>query len=455
MKTLDRFKFIGHALNGDGPFRPVPAGSTGTSSQSGASYLVKYPRESTDKFNRRNELAFYASPLARVVSSFVAHISGRPVLRDADAHELLQRIMEDVDGKGNSIDVFWQSFMYEFKARGSMLLLVDMPQVLPDNLQQQLQERAAPYWTPVVPELLQEFKVGADGRFDFAEFTGTYDNNGEETKCIWYFDREIWACKGEDGTVIQSDAHGLDECPLLIVTEAGDFPAYGPFAPIADLSRRLFNLDSELDEILRSQTFSLLTMQVPEESTDEQRLEAARTAGETIGTNNIMMHGGGTPAFIAPDSGPASIYMERMEGLRDQINELGLMVATPNQQESGIAMQTRFQAINAELARFSARMEGLEARAWELSGQWLAMDAAPEASWPRDFNIADPEQELEILRNMQETAMPAEVIVEQQKRVVVTQFTGADLERQDELVTSLENGRSEITEQNPDDTSDG
>lgn len=445
MKPTQRFTFIGHALRGDGPFAPqITFNTYGKPADVGTCYLVKYPRESDEKFARRCEIAFYSSPLAKVASRFVSHIASAPVQRDI-SHELLKSIALDADGKGSNIDVFWQGFMVDAKARGSMLLLVDMPKELPDNMQSQLSERAAPYWTPVLPELLTDYAIGDDGRFDFADFSGTFKNSdGEDQECTWHFDRISWACIDKDKKEVDGADHGLGECPLLIFTESGDFPHCGAFAPIADLSKRMYNLDSELDEILRSQTFSLLTMQVPDGSTDEQRLESAKTVGETIGTNNLMMHSGSTPAFIAPADGPASIYMERIKDIRDQINEIGLEVAVPNQRESGVAMQMRFQAINAELGRFSARMEGMERRAWELSIKWLQMDGLPETAWPRDFNIADPEQELSILRDMQETAMPQDVIIEQQKRVVVTQFAGMDMEAQDNLITSLNTDKSAV-----------
>lgn len=443
MNPSQRFTFIGHALRGDGPFAPVVTyDSYGKAAGVSESYLIKYPRESDEKFSRRNDIAFYASPLAKVTSRFISHISSKPVQRDIN-HELMKGIYQDADGKGNDIDVFWQGFMVDAKARGSMLLLVDMPKVLPDNMQSQLSDRASPYWTPILPESLVDWVLGDDGRFDSASFTGSYkDDEGEEQPCIWRFDRESWACLNSEGKAIDAGDHGLSECPLLIYTESGDFPSFGAFSPIADLSKRLYNLDSELDEILRSQTFSLLTMQVPENSADEQRLEAAKTAGETISTQNLMMHSGSTPAFIAPPDGPASIYQVRIKDMRGLINDIGLEVAAPEQRESGIAMQMRFQAINAELGRFSASMEGLERRAWEMSAKWLQMDEVPETAWPRDFNIANPEQELQILRDMQETAMSQDVIVTQQKRVVAVQFSGMEMETQEDLINSLDNDMS-------------
>ena len=445
MKKLPRFTFIGHALRGDGPFRPaVTYDSEGAAVSTGASYLVRYPRESAIKFARRVELGFYSSPLARVTSKFTSYIAAKPVQRDI-VSELLKAVYEDADGKGNNADIFWHDFMMEAKSRGSMLVLVDMPPTVPDNLQTQLTDRAVPYWTPILPETLVDWEIADDGKFEFAEFAGSYSNaDGEQQPCTWRFDREGWACKDEDDAIVEEGEHNLGECPLLIFTESGDFPCYGPFSPVADLSKRLFNLDSELDEILRSQTFSLLTMQVPDGSTDEQRMEAAKSAGETIGASNLMMHSGSTPAFIAPADGPANVYMERIRDLRTEIQDVGLEVATINQQESGIAMQMRFQAINSELGRFSARMEKLEERVWEITARWLSLTEEPMVAWPRDFNVADPVQELEILSLMQQTAMPTEVLIEQQKRVVMVQFNGIDIEDQEDMLNVLNQGRSGV-----------
>lgn len=445
MNTLPRFQFIAHALKGDGPFRPtVTFDTNGNPVSASATYLVKYPRESKPKFARRCELAYYSSPLARVTSKFVSYIATKPVGRDIK-NPLMQAVQDDVDGKGNNISVFFQDFMVEAKARGSMLLLVDMPSVIPENLSTQLAERKAPYWTPIAPELLVEYEIADDGKFDFAEFSGNYkDAEGKSQSGTWYFDRQKWQCKDKDGNVVVEGEHNLGECPLLISTESGDFPCFGSFAPIADLSKRLFNLDSELDEILRSQTFSLLTLEVPPDKTAAQTKEIAQTAGETIGTNNLMCHTGSTPAFIAPPDGPAQVYMERIKDIRAQISETGMEVATITQQESGLAMQLRFQSINAELARFSARMEDLERRAWAITAKWLAMTEEPSIAWPRDFNLADPAVELSLLRDMQETAMPQPVIIEQQKRIVKVQFDGADQETQDQLITSLNADKSQL-----------
>ena len=81
--ALKRFEFIGHALRGDGPFRPTvsydgeghPVNYTNT-------YLNRYPRESVEKFARRVDVAFYSSPLARTTSKFTGYIGAKKTARE-------------------------------------------------------------------------------------------------------------------------------------------------------------------------------------------------------------------------------------------------------------------------------------------------------------------------------------------------------------------------------------
>lgn len=454
-----RFQFIGHALRGDGPFRPVVSGQDTTSPQiSGPTALVRYPRESAEKFARRNVVAFHDGPLSRACARFVGYLSTRAPSRQMPG-DLFPRMADDVDGKGNAIDVFMGEFAVQAKARGSMLLLVDMPRELPPTMGEQISQRRLPFWTQILPESVTDYELGDDGKFKHVEFTGTIEHEGARTDCVWHFDRAAWrAEKAENDRngqrqVLAEGAHGLGECPVLIFTEHGDFPAFGPFAAIADLMRRMFNADSELDEIIRSATFPMLTIQVPDTTTPDQKSAIAKVAAETIGVQNLVIHSGSTPAWIAPPDGPAKVCADRIAALRAQIDEVSLNVAAPNQRESGLAMTMRFAAINAELSRFAGRMEDLERRAWDLSRRWLGMQAAPVIQWQRDYQVADVAVELQILQDMQAAGLPSEVIAEQQRRVVALQFGGLETSRADEIERAIEErtlaARTQRTEPNP------
>lgn len=438
-QSAERYRFISHALSADGPFRPrVTEDGTRTATLSGLSYLVRYPRESDAKFARRNEVAFYASPLLRACARFVGYLSTKPPTRQIQ-NPIFETVADDVDGKGNDIDVFLQQFALDAKARGSMLLLVDMPADMPSNMAEQMQTRRLPYWSAIKPETVTDYAIGQDGRFESVEFAGTFTkDSGAAVECTWSFDKSGWRAFDKERKTLSEGRHSLGQCPVLLFTEGGDFPHFGPFAAIADIAKRLFNADSELDEILRSQTFSLLTMQVPEDSNADQKLTSAKIAGETIGTSNLLVHSGSTPQFIAPPDGPAKIYLDRIKQLQSQVDEIGLNVIGSQQQESGIALQMRFQSLNGELSKFAGRMEDLERRAWQLSADWLGMTQAPVTEWPRDFNLADVQTELSILADMQAAGMPRAVIAQQQKRIVSLQFPGAEQSAADEMALAID-----------------
>lgn len=445
--STDRFQFIGEALRGDGRFRPVvvDSGVAGVAPTLGsATALVRYSREDDPKFARRNAVAFYTSPLARAVSRFVGYLFTRSPKREL-ANPLFARMAEDINGRGDSLDAFWMQFARQFKARGSMLLLVDMPREAPRSLGEQIQRRLVPYWSIVKPEQLTEYQMGDDGKFDFASFSGLFDQpDGERVPCTWTFDRDGWEARDQRDRVLASGQHGLGECPLLAQTEGDEFPCFGPFSAIADIGKRLFNAESELDEILRGQTFSVAHMKVPETWTEKQKIDAATTAGITLGVSNMLLTSDDF-GFVAPPDGPATIYMERIRDLREQIDEIALEVRDSGQAESGEAKRLRFQALNGELAAFAGHMESIERRAWELSAKWLGLtQALPTASWSRDYNITDVAVEMQLLADMRDAGMPREVLVEQQRRIVTLQFGHLSESERQPLIDAVDAQRDEV-----------
>lgn len=440
--NAERFRFIGHAYRGDGPFRPtVSYGSDEKPASVGETALVRYPRESDAKFAARNAVSYYVSPLASSVNRFCNYLFSQPVERDLLGIPLYAAVLDDADGKGNSLDIFLSDFAAEAKARGCMLLLVDMPPALPPTLGEQIAYRVAPYLTAIAPESVVDFEIGQDGKFDYVEFSGQWvSQEGERLACIWRFDRRGWLARSDsrDSAVLDAGEHPLGECPVIAFTEFGDFPCFGAFSALADLGRRMFNVQSELDEILRSQTFSLLTMQVPESATEEAKIAAAKTVGETIGTSNLLVHSGSSPSFIAPPDGPAKIYLDTLADLREQANEIGLQVVMSRGAETEMAARQRFRTLNSALAKFSGRLEDFERRIWSLVSRWLGMQSEPRIKWPRDFTVSDVETELSVLDRMQSVGMPLAVVTEQRKRVIAVYFAGADTDIIESMIKSVE-----------------
>ena len=229
---------------------------------------------------------------------------------------------------------------------------------------------------------------------------------------------------------------------MLAFTESGDYPHIGDFAQIADLSRRLVNAWSELTELQRQQGFAVMHYQVPLDQHDFNSKQVA----EEIGTNNMLIHRGEAPGYIAPPEGPAKAYFEEIAKLEKAIERIALTVEVPNEknQQSGIALTLRFQALNAALVGFARRMEDFERRTWAMVCRWLGLpEERVTVEWAKDYSIADIKVEMETLGAMQMSGMPQAVVARQQKRIVGLQFSTATDEEMNELMDAIDAGSEE------------
>jgi hypothetical protein len=433
-----RFQFVADALTGGGGFLPVVGtDSTGQPISVSSSYLIQYPRESVAKFARRNEVAWYENHLLPACQRFVGYITKKPPIRDLPG-PLLESFAIDCNWRGENIDVFWQGFMLQAKARGCMLLLVDMPRTLPDSQADQVEQRAFPYLVPITPERVTKYEVNERGRLSFLEYSDSLD--GMIVTRGW--DAKSWWVRQGDKQ-LDGDVHPLGVCPVLAFSESGEFPFFGPFTQIADLSKRLFNARSELDEILRSQTFSLLTYNVPAE---QSHTFDAKTTAEAIGTHNMLVHHGSTPAFIAPSEGPANTYLEAIAHIERTIARVALAVELPEQQSasSGLALQIRFETLNSALTGFARRMEDLERSVWQLVSRWLNLSAVGSCEWAKDYALADLAAEMQVLADMIASGMPSEVIAQQKKTIVQLAFPALPQDEMAALLLAIEEPAQEI-----------
>lgn len=422
------FDIAGQALDGRGGFRPALGEG---------SHLVRHTREGEEKFKSRNDLATYENHMRQACDRFAAFLGRRKPQRDGVDAPLVQAMLTDADMSGRDLDSFWRQFAQQAAARGSMLLVIDRPQgdvALTADAQRRL--RALPYIRMAYPEAVEDYRLDAFGAtFEQVTLCGWewIDNKMREVRRD--YDTQSWrlrkrreASGGPQGEweVIAEGEHGFGACPVLAFTEDGSpFPCLGRFTQIADLSRDLFNLRSELREILRAQTFSLLTLQIPEHG---DGAAVAATVSATVGTHSMLTYMRERPGFISPDPGPVDAYMAALAATRQEIARVAMdeAVSSSGQAESGLSRRLRFDALNAALNRFSLNLQALELRMWALFHTALGTENRVNVTWPSDYTLADVAAELDILALMQATGMPEAVLTEKRRSVVAMEFDAAD-----------------------------
>ena len=421
MITFDssRYQLIANALNSAGGFAD-------------GSYLVQYPRESADKFQRRKDVAWYHNALRPACQRFAGYLAKRPPQRSIPQPALAE-FADRCNWQDDSLDVFWSGFMLEAKARGTLLLLVDMPKAG--------DARTWPVLTALEPERIARYSLTHRGELAEVVLTDTMEIDGTQQTVERSYTQSDWSVtQGDD--IIEQGSHALGVCPVLVFSESGRFPDYGEFANIADLSKRLYNLRSELDEILRSQTFSLLTYKVPAEHFP---IDLSGVA-QTIGTNNLLQTYPEGADFIAPPEGPARVYLDVIQEVAALIRQTALIVDLPDSRanESGVALQLRFQSLNASLVHFARRMEDLERRMWSIVGLWLGIEPKTVVTWGKDFSIADLATEIEVAQNMNALGAPPSYQTTKLRQLIQLDLAGLP----DAQVQEALKGVDEMTQEN-------
>lgn len=441
-----RLRFLASAFEGNAGFAPNISHGWGDDGRwqamlSGTCELVRYSRESDAKYAGRAALAVYENHLRSACERFVSYLGRKPPQRDDVQSPLHQALLLNADLAGSPLDDWMTALALNTRARGCMLVLVRMPEGdAGPSMLSQLERRAVPYLQAIAPETVAAYELDRFGLLHTVAWQEmeVFDGKPEALTHEWRADALRVYRRDK---LLRTEPHPFGACPVLAITENGrPFPQVGKFAQIAALSRRVFNARSELDELLRSQTFSVLAYQVTDE---EAPGFDARALGATIGTHSMVLHRGVAPAFISPDSGPAQVYMAVLDQLQASISRIGMEAVADSGKfnaESGVSRRLRFEALNAELATFARQLRRLEKSIWELFARALGTTDRSSVSYPTDYNLTDVTAELDILSMMQATGMPEAVLDAKRAAVVAAEFDAATEELKTELQLAIAEG---------------
>jgi len=416
------YKFIKEAYDGSGGFL-------------NGGYIDKFPRESDEKFKERQKIAYYTNMFASKINRYNGYLFKTAPFRMSSSN-LIKMIFNDADNSGNSIDVFMSSFAKESKALGSGIVLIDMPKDIPTDLKTQIEKRAVPYFTKIDISSVDKYKLDEFGKFEYISYKSVIDNStfeeDDKKEVIRYYDRTSWKVI-EDGKVVDGSDHNLGVCPVVSFGENGIFPDSGEFNQIAYLQKRHYNLKSELDEILRGQTFALLTINATGNSESEIK----------VSTDNALVYGKDlkAPDFIAPDNNSANIYQNEIENITNDINKIAYDILTNNQQESGIALDIKFQGLNGSLSNFAMRLEDFERNCFNIACLYLGINNDVVINYPKSFNIVDVEKEVGILSDIK--ALGYDLPKYEQlklQQIVSNDLSSVDIEDMDIIKSEIEDG---------------
>lgn len=365
------------------------------------SYIIKHHRECLDDYFERVRLAYYLNYLAPVVDSHVAPIFRQQISREvkAGAQSVWDAFAADSTGGGVSIADLMRDAAYPAKRDGIHILALAVPSEKTETVADQIQVR--PYIYQVFALDIVDLVRDRFGNISKLQHGDTIIVDGEEKPVVRELTATGWRILDGEAVIESGDwtkPYTLAPCVEIspgMRVRGKAFPR-SEFVAVARANHRLFNLQSELDEVFRSQAFSILTYP----STDLKDL--------TVGANNALGYNPESrmkPEYISPGADPSKMYMEQFDRIVREIYRMSLLTSqtgSTNKMQtqdlaSGIALRIDREALDSALCDFAKTLQTAEEQLVKLWSWATGIDADATIVYPCEFTLQDLGTELQPL----------------------------------------------------------
>lgn len=434
LMDINDYKFLLDAYNGSGGFKD-------------GSYLVSHPRETSEKYNKRKELAYYLNYVAAVINSHVNPVFRKEPEREWKDNDLFSTFTTDTDTLGTSLNRFMKRAGLIAKIDAVAFIVIDNVAEQPGNMADVISQRALPYAYIVKPSQVKDYKTNKAGRLtEFTYEVATDANKNNQATETWTWTTTTWTCQYANGEK-KEGLHQLKRLPVVPFYarpyEPGDVLPQSEFYNIAKTNKRLFNLCSEIDELIRNQAFNILTYPASEGQTQDEVKEV------TVGTENVMSYDGtlkGKPEFIAPSADPLQQLRDERKDLIEEIYRMAELshVTGVETKSSGVAKQWDFNQTNQVLSDFALNAEEAEREVAKIFELWTNTTVSYYCKYSDDFGIVDVAAALDEVSKALDLNIGGKFNVEAKKKAVAIYLNDLPEDRYDAVVDDIdERGQDE------------
>ncbi len=414
------------------------------------SYLSKHKRETTDNYMKRREFAYYNNYFAAIVNALVDPIFRKTPLREWDgpAATAIETFTKNVDNAGTDIQSFMAAAAVKAKMLGACFICMDASPEVSPTLGDALAKRNIPYAYIVEPEFVTDWAFDNYGNLAMMEFKEPVEAKESDIKWrrIKFTATEITITN--DSEQPQIVPHTLGRIPVIFFpARLGSRQTAKPASemePLAKCVLAQYNYQSYLGEILRNQTFSILTM------------PGSKPSAIEIGTNNALCYDpdvsqGSRPEFIAPPSDPANTLIAQIKAMTEEMYRMaGLSFVTGTKQEaSGVSKAWEFERTNQCLANFARRCRSVEIQLLNLFMLWIKQDGKYDVQYANDFGIVDVAAEIQTAQSVLDLNLMDDMKKQVLKKVIAAYLPDISDEDYDELMAAYDKQARETDYNNP------
>jgi len=381
--------------------------------------LNRYILETDEEYLKRAEntpIDNHCKNIVQIYSSFLFRVAPTRNYGSLEGNQDLESFIKDADLDGRSFNNIIREMQLNASVHGTCWAIVDKPSVLTETRAEELEQDIRPYISLYTPEnvLNWKFERLPNGKFYLTSLT--------LMESIYQDDAIVKVWTPEDVTTYEvKDFHQphRNTQPLLLdeqPNQIGEIPAVilynqksqrrgigiSDLNDIAELQKAIYNDYSELEQLIRLSNHPSL-VKTP-------NVEASAGAGSIIEMPEDL-DTGLKPYIIQPSSQSLSGIMDcinmKVEAI-NRITHMGAVRATETRIQSGIALQTEFQLLNARLSEKADYLQNAEEQIWSLFAKWQNLTFDGEITYPDSFDLRDYATDLAFYQQARATSIKSD-----------------------------------------------
>jgi len=385
-------------------------------------YLTSYVSETKDDYSRRLDLTpidNHCKNIVHIYSSFLWRVAPTRAFNTLQNDAALEPFMKDADLDGRTFNAFMRQAQVWSSVYGHVWLMVDKPQSNANTRAEELDQEIRPYMTLLTPENVFDWKYerSASGKFrlTYLKVRESIDRvNDTETVVYWRVWREdtieYWRTTNDTDEKLETIDNKIGKIPAIFLPANRSILRGIGISDIADVSemqRAIYQELSEVEQLIRISNHPTLVKTF--------ETDATAGAGAIINLPDDM-DGQLKPYQMQPsganlDAVRASIT-DKIESI-NRMSHMGAVRGTEAMTQSGVAMQTEFQMLNAKLSEKADILELAEEQIFDLFCRWQEVTNDVEVFYPDAFDLRDYDKELVFLQQMRATGVKSETLAQE------------------------------------------
>tara|TARA_R100001460_G_scaffold64708_3_gene104997 strand:+ start:1860 stop:3266 length:1407 start_codon:yes stop_codon:yes gene_type:complete len=387
------------------------------------SYLSQYLNEDTKAYDRRiglTPLDNHCKNVIHIYSSFLWRVLPTRNFAGMEGSPELDAFLHDANLDGQSFNSFMREAQIWSSVYGHVWLFMDKPQSQAGTRAEELEQEIRPYVTLITPENVYDWKWERQpsGRHQLVYMKIRESvNRIDGTHTVTHFREwrpdtiKLIRYDGAEHQVLEEIDNPIGKVPAVYLPANRSIVrgiGISDISDIAYMQKAIYQELSEIEQLIRISNHPTL---VKTFDTD-----ASAGAGAIINVSEDL-DPGLRPFQMQPSGGNLDAIRASIESKIESINRMAHMGAvrgTDAVKQSGIALQTEFQMLNAKLSEKADILELAEEQLWAFYCNWQGHNTHEVTiSYPDSFDLRDYESELRFLQQAKASGVPSNTFVKE------------------------------------------